>query len=81
MIAQVKVEGYDAFLAEVEKHKPKTIYALFSGSKDANGKSWCPDCVTGELKKKMAGQNQSHFFWGGSHHCYSVTYFSMEVYI
>lgn len=48
MIEQVKVEGYEAFMAEIEKHKAKVVYALFSGSKDANGKSWCPDCVTAE---------------------------------
>merc|ERR1712168_225533 len=48
MAQQIKVEGYDAFVAEVEKHKTKTVYALFSGSKSAEGKSWCPDCVTAE---------------------------------
>lgn len=28
----------------VEQHSGKTIFAYFSGSKDAEGKSWCPDC-------------------------------------
>ena len=36
--------------SEVEKSKDKTVFALFSGSKDANGASWCPDCVTGKYE-------------------------------
>ncbi len=47
MVSKVHVEGLDAFMAEVEKHSGKTVYALFCGTKDAEGKSWCPDCVTG----------------------------------
>jgi len=48
MIERIKVEGYHAFMSEIDRLKPRVVYALFSGSKDANGKSWCPDCVTAE---------------------------------
>ena len=44
-----KIAGYKAWTEFVEANSSKTIYALFSGGKDAaTGKSWCPDCVTAE---------------------------------
>nr|ABK63289.1 thioredoxin-related protein 14 [Branchiostoma belcheri tsingtauense] len=48
MVVSEKVEGLSAFLEVVEKHKGKTIFALFTGSHDAQGKSWCPDCVAAD---------------------------------
>ncbi|XP_053313179.1 thioredoxin domain-containing protein 17 [Spea bombifrons] len=45
---EVKVQGYEEYCQEVEKHKGKTVFAYFSGSKNADGKSWCPDCVKAE---------------------------------
>ena len=48
MVVTAKVEGFEAFMTEAEKHKGKTIIALFSGSVGKDGKSWCPDCVTGK---------------------------------
>ena len=56
MVQKVEVEGFDAFVEQVEKHKAsgKPIFVLFSGSKDANGKSWCPDCVVAEPVVKAA---------------------------
>jgi len=43
------VDGYDAFvqkIKELEKDKGShPLYILFTGSSDAQGKSWCPDCV------------------------------------
>ncbi|CAF1155745.1 unnamed protein product [Didymodactylos carnosus] len=33
-----------------ELGKDKRIFVLFSGSKDKNGESWCPDCVTADPK-------------------------------
>ncbi|KAG5203582.1 hypothetical protein JEQ12_003165 [Ovis aries] len=42
---EVSVSGYEEFMQVVEQHSGKTIFAYFSGSKDAEGKSWCPDCV------------------------------------
>ena len=50
MAKVIRVEGFDAYKSEVEKNKDKTVFALFSGSKDANGASWCPDCVTGKYE-------------------------------
>ena len=47
MVQVVKVEGHEAFKAAAKEHEGKTIFALFCGSKDANGESWCPDCVVG----------------------------------
>ncbi|KAK7478253.1 hypothetical protein BaRGS_00030511 [Batillaria attramentaria] len=48
MVKQIHVEGYDAFNKAVEENKGQKIFALFSGSKDASGGSWCPDCVTAD---------------------------------
>ncbi|XP_029069120.1 thioredoxin domain-containing protein 17 [Monodon monoceros] len=45
---EVSVYGYEEFMQAVEQHSGKTIFAYFSGSKDAEGKSWCPDCVQAE---------------------------------
>lgn len=46
---EVNVHGYDEFCQAVSKRKGKDIFAYFSGDKDAQGKSWCPDCVKGNL--------------------------------
>lgn len=50
MVETIAVEGFDAFAEKLETYKAsgKPIFVLFSGSKDANGKSWCPDCVVAE---------------------------------
>ncbi|KAM3934332.1 thioredoxin domain-containing protein 17 [Leptodactylus fuscus] len=45
---EVKVQGYEAYIQEVEKHKGKMVFALFCGDKTKEGVSWCPDCVTAE---------------------------------
>lgn len=45
---EVSVSGYEEFIQAVKQHNGKTIFAYFSGSKDAERKSWCPDCVQGE---------------------------------
>ncbi|KAK1331531.1 hypothetical protein QTO34_009488 [Cnephaeus nilssonii] len=45
---EVSVSGFEDFSRAVEQHKGKTIFAYFTGSKDAEGKSWCPDCVQAE---------------------------------
>ncbi|XP_049638594.1 thioredoxin domain-containing protein 17 [Suncus etruscus] len=41
---EVSVLGFEEFGKAVEQHRGKTIFAYFTGSKDAEGKSWCPDC-------------------------------------
>lgn len=46
---EVNVRGYDEFCQAVSKRKGKDIFAYFSGDKDAQGKSWCPDCEKGNL--------------------------------
>lgn len=45
---EVLVSGFEDFNRAVEQHKGKTIFAYFTGSKDAEGKSWCPDCIEGK---------------------------------
>lgn len=45
---EVRVSGFEEFDKAVGQHKGKTIFAYFTGSKDAEGKSWCPDCEQGE---------------------------------
>jgi len=42
------VEGHDAYNQAVEQHKGSVVFAMFSGSKDASGTNWCPDCVVAE---------------------------------
>ena len=52
MVVKFKVEGFENFqakIAELEKEY-QSIFVLFSGSKDASGQSWCPDCVVGKYK-------------------------------
>jgi hypothetical protein len=51
MVVRREVEGYDAFcdlIGDLEA-QDKRVYVYFSGSKGADGKSWCPDCVEGML--------------------------------
>ncbi|XP_002748358.1 thioredoxin domain-containing protein 17 [Callithrix jacchus] len=45
---EVSVSGFEEFNRAVKQHNGKTIFAYFTGSKDAGGKSWCPDCVQAE---------------------------------
>ena len=50
MARVTKVEGYDAFKAKISELASAggDVFVMFSGSKDARGVSWCPDCVTAE---------------------------------
>lgn len=48
----VKLSGIDALCKELTKFTPTdAVYVLFCGSKTADGKSWCPDCVKGMIIK------------------------------
>lgn len=38
---------FDAALEDLQT-KSKTFFILFTGSKDSNGRSWCPDCTAAE---------------------------------
>ena len=42
------VTGYAAWCEFASANKGSDIFALFCGGKNADGKSWCPDCVTAE---------------------------------
>ena len=53
MAQQIKVEGFDAFKAKLSELTAAgggggDVFVMFSGSKDASGVSWCPDCVSAE---------------------------------
>ena len=50
MAKVTKVEGFDAFKAKVSELSSAggDLFVMFSGSKDARGVSWCPDCVSAE---------------------------------
>lgn len=52
---EVNVHGYDEFCRAVSERKGKDIFAYFSGDKDEQGKSWCPDCVKGNLRNLILG--------------------------
>ncbi|XP_076818623.1 thioredoxin domain-containing protein 17-like [Clavelina lepadiformis] len=47
---EIKAHGFAEFMKIVSSDdlKGKAIFCLFCGDKDANGKSWCPDCVVSE---------------------------------
>lgn len=50
MVQTVEVQGFNALQAAIKDNsKTESLFILFSGSKDANGVSWCPDCVDGKL--------------------------------
>lgn len=51
---ELSVRGFEEFSRAVERHRDKTIFAYFTGSKDAGGQSWCPDCVQGEAGSRAA---------------------------
>ncbi|XP_062057170.1 thioredoxin domain-containing protein 17-like [Lepus europaeus] len=45
---EVCVCGFEEFNQAVGLHEGKRIFALFVGSKDAEGNSWCPLCMQAE---------------------------------
>jgi len=46
-VKKFAVQGFEEFKSKVaELEKVGDVYVLFSGSKNENGESWCPDCVT-----------------------------------
>lgn len=45
-----QVRGYPEFVQTAQRYHGRPIFALFCGDKDAAGRSWCPDCVTGECR-------------------------------
>ena len=52
MTEQVKVTGLSELLTKLDGLKGQDdVFILFTGSKDASGKSWCPDCNDGTLAK------------------------------
>lgn len=69
-ITEHKVAGYEAFVAFIAELTTKAgdqpINVYFSGSKNASGGSWCPDCVVAEPVVRDAltrVQEPSHFVY------------------
>lgn len=53
MVQKLKADGFREFIEkinDIEAKKLTEVFILFSGSKDMNGESWCPDCVEGISK-------------------------------
>ncbi|XP_050678567.1 thioredoxin domain-containing protein 17-like isoform X2 [Leptidea sinapis] len=50
MVAFVDIKGYEDFVKYVESLdiNGPPVFVYFSGSKNADGNSWCPDCVEAE---------------------------------
>lgn len=60
------VEGFDNaknLINDLESKK-EVVFVLFSGSKDQNGASWCPDCERGEVLLNIV-----LLFFHASHFC------------
>merc|ERR1711893_393219 len=50
MVKKLHVEGHAALKETLADNKSdsNTVFVLFSGSLGADGRSWCPDCVTAD---------------------------------
>merc|ERR1711890_111880 len=70
MATVVKVEGFQAFQTKVSELSSSggAVFVLFSGSKDSDGESWCPDCVVAEpvvMKCMEDAPEGSHLLYVG----------------
>eukprot|EP00128_Syssomonas_multiformis_P015505 Colp12_sorted_trinity150504_noHs@35374 len=64
----IAVEGFEAVQKAIAENKGKgDVYLWFSGSKDASGKSWCPDCVSAEpiIKSKFESVDDAVLIYCG----------------
>ncbi|CAF3971966.1 unnamed protein product [Rotaria sp. Silwood2] len=49
MSSSIFLTGYEQLKKTLENYgKDKRVFVLFSGAKDSQGHSWCPDCVLAE---------------------------------
>uniref|UniRef100_A0A0K0G238 Thioredoxin domain-containing protein 17 n=1 Tax=Strongyloides venezuelensis TaxID=75913 RepID=A0A0K0G238_STRVS len=46
--SSIVVNGYDELKDAIKSNSGKRIIVLFTGSKNDDGVSWCPDCVAAE---------------------------------
>lgn len=70
MVKKYKVEGFEAFQSKVSELAATgdDVFVMFSGSKNADGVSWCPDCVTAEpvVNKCLESlPDDSHYLYVG----------------
>lgn len=61
-----QVRGYSEFVETAQRYHGRPIFALFCGDKDAEGRSWCPDCVTGEAREACRGGRDARLPAGGA---------------
>jgi len=56
-LQELEIDGYENFksrIADLEKDSTKSpLFLLFTGSDNAQGQSWCPDCVVLEKTLKV----------------------------
>ncbi|XP_064324364.1 thioredoxin domain-containing protein 17 isoform X2 [Phalacrocorax carbo] len=59
-----QVRGYPEFVQTAQRYHGRPIFALFCGDKDAEGRSWCPDCVTAEpvVRKELHNMPEESVF-------------------
>lgn len=53
MARKLNVKGYEEFCqvtATLEKDPKQKVIVYFTGERNENGVSWCPDCVNGKLQ-------------------------------
>jgi len=48
MVKEITTEGFEELESCLKKLEKQTVFVLFTGTPDANGASWCPDCVIAE---------------------------------
>lgn len=61
MVKTIYVDGYEAVMRAIQENSnSNALFVLFSGSKDSEGKSWCPDCVAGNSNLSMSNSRKLH---------------------
>ncbi|XP_038615462.1 thioredoxin domain-containing protein 17 [Tachyglossus aculeatus] len=54
---EVRVSGYDECAQALQENRGSPIFVYFTGSKNADGRSWCPDCEEAEPTVREALKN------------------------
>ena len=51
VVKRITVTGFTEYLRAVKEYTDSSLhlFALFTGSPNAAGHSWCPDCVRGQF--------------------------------
>ncbi|XP_001513772.1 thioredoxin domain-containing protein 17 [Ornithorhynchus anatinus] len=54
---ELQVSGYERCSRALDDNRGKTVFVYFTGSKSADGRSWCPDCEQAEPIVREALKN------------------------